>query len=69
MAEVLVRSLTGLAEQITAGTHQLIADEPAPVGADQGPNPYELLLAALGCCTAMTAVSYTHLTLPTNREV
>jgi uncharacterized OsmC-like protein len=58
VAEVLVRSLSGLTQQITAGTHELLVDEPAPAGADRGPTPYELILAALGSCTAMTVRMY-----------
>jgi len=39
----------GFAQEITAGRHQLIADEPvAAGGTDRGPGPYDLLLAALG---------------------
>ncbi|HEX9704229.1 MAG TPA: hypothetical protein VGA20_03155 [Gemmatimonadales bacterium] len=39
----------GFAQEITAGRHRLIADEPvAAGGTDRGPGPYDLLLAALG---------------------
>ena len=49
----------GFRTQITAGGHQLIADEPKEAGGtDEGPSPYELLLAALGACTAMTLKMY-----------
>ena len=46
-------------QQITAGRHQLTADEPAGAGGtDRGPGPYELLLAALGSCMSMTIALY-----------
>ena len=45
-------------QQITAGQHQLVADEPRPIGDDAGPTPYDLLLAALGACTSMTVRMY-----------
>jgi len=46
-------------QEISIGPHQLKADEPpASGGEDAGPNPYELLLAALGACTDMTLRTY-----------
>jgi len=45
-------------QEITAGPHRLVADEPKPIGDDAGPNPYDLLLAALGACTSMTLNLY-----------
>ena len=39
----------GFAQEISAGSHRLVADEPATHGGtDRGPTPYDLLLAALG---------------------
>lgn len=44
---------------IQAGRHRFIADEPASAGGgDTGPNPYDLMSAALGACTAMTLRMY-----------
>lgn len=48
-----------LTQQITLGRHYLLADEPIEQGgADRGPSPYDLLLASLGACTAMTLLMY-----------
>ena len=47
------------ATSIRAGHHDLVADEsPALGGQDAGPSPYELLLAALSACTAITLKMY-----------
>jgi putative redox protein len=47
------------ATAITTGRHALTADEPERNGgADVGPAPFDLLLASLGACTAMTLKMY-----------
>jgi putative redox protein len=50
---------SSLRQVISVGRHQLFADEPkASGGHDEGPDPYELLLSALGSCTNMTLRMY-----------
>lgn len=45
--------------EITVGGHDLVADEPAALGGQgAGPAPYDLLLASLGACTAITLRMY-----------
>ena len=45
--------------EISAGRHRLLADEPVSVGGlDSGPNPYDYLAAALAACTSMTLRVY-----------
>ena len=55
MAPVIVRSANSFRNDIEAGPHKLVADEPASAGGtDAGPTPYDFLSAALGTCTSMT---------------
>lgn len=58
---VLVRETgTGKFQQeVTSGLHRFLADEPVAAGGlDSGPGPYDLVLAGLGTCTAMTLRLY-----------
>jgi putative redox protein len=58
--QVFVRlSGDGFTSEIKTPNHHLLADEPLDAGGtDLGPNPYDLLMAALGSCTAMTLKMY-----------
>ena len=61
MASVTVTYVPGTTYQtrIDTGDLALIGDEPVEAGGDGlGPNPYELLLAALGHCTVLTILLY-----------
>ena len=60
MREVSVEWESGkFAQDIEVAGHRLRADEEAEKGGDNsGPAPHELLLAALGSCTAMTLKVY-----------
>ncbi len=49
----------GYRTEIDVGGHALLSDEPARRGGvGAGPAPYELLLAGLGACTAITLRMY-----------
>src|SRR4029453_1746942 len=46
-------------QEVTAGRHHLVADEPVSAGGGEaGPDPYDYLLTALGVCTSMTIGFY-----------
>ena len=50
---------SGFRTEVEARTHALVTDEPVSLGGtDAGPTPYELLLGAIGGCTAITLRMY-----------
>jgi putative redox protein len=55
---VIARNAQNVQVEIIAGSHTLLADEPLDVGDDAGPDPYALLLSALGACKVMTVMMY-----------
>lgn len=58
--EVLVYGdAKGFVQEVVIGPHRLVADEPKEMGGtDEGPTPYDFLLAGLGACTSMTVSMY-----------
>src|SRR5437016_7007416 len=59
-ADVVVHGdASSFKQEIVAGKHRLLADEPVNAGgSDAGPDPYDYLLTALGVCTSMTIGLY-----------
>ncbi len=60
MSDVTVTSLANLQNEVRYGAgHTFITDEPGSAGGeDAGPDPYVLILSALGSCISMTTMFY-----------
>jgi uncharacterized OsmC-like protein len=58
--DIVVRGdVRSFKQEIVAGKHRLVADEPVSAGGgDAGPDPYDYLLTSLGVCTSMTVGLY-----------
>ncbi len=61
IALVSITSTAGYRGEVRAGRHRFIVDEGPEIGGDdEGPGPYQLLLAALAQCTSATLRMYTN---------
>ncbi|MSO56007.1 MAG: OsmC family peroxiredoxin [Acidobacteria bacterium] len=59
LASATVHGKNGYAQKVTTSAHEIASDEPAKRGGtNTGPSPFELMLASLGACTAITFRMY-----------
>jgi putative redox protein len=57
-------------QEVIAGEHRLLADEPISMGgSDAGPAPFDFVMAGLGACTSMTLRMYAERKALTLRKV
>ena len=56
--KVTAKNTHNVQVELQTGRHKFVADEPLGVGDDTGPDPYALLLSALGACKVMTVLMY-----------
>jgi len=56
--KVTAKNTHNVQVEIQTGRRKFVADEPFGVGDDTGPDPYALLLSALGACKVMTVLMY-----------
>jgi putative redox protein len=59
LANATVHGESGYAQQVSTSAHNFASDEPVKRGGtNTGPSPFELMLASLGACTAITLRMY-----------
>jgi putative redox protein len=59
LASATVDGEAGYAQKVTTAGHEIAVDEPVRRGGtNTGPSPFELMLASLGACTAITFRMY-----------
>jgi putative redox protein len=59
MTTIIARSNSITQVEVRTGKHSLLSDEPVEFGGtDAGPTPYDLLLASLAACKAITMRMY-----------
>ena len=59
LASATIDGEAGYAQKVTTSGHEIAADEPVKRGGtNTGPSPFELMLASLGACTAITFRMY-----------
>jgi putative redox protein len=55
---ITAKSSSNYQVNLTTGKHKFTADEPADIGDDAGPCPFDLLLGALASCMVITVEMY-----------